>query len=214
MAKRVRQRSARLEPGPKRETLHVGPAVPAASSVVIPGAPRPSTEAVALFEQGMQALQRHDYTAAAGVFRGLMSEYPREGALRERSVVYLALCERELARRPTEPRTVEERLTAATAALNNGVDDRAELLAQSVLSDVPQHDLALYLLAAVEARRGAADEALHFLSRALAANPEIRAQALHDEDFEDLRDMDAFRDLIEAPVPPAADGLRRVRRSR
>lgn len=216
MAKRVRPRSARLERGPNRETFHVGPAqVPAASSVVIPGAPRPSTEAVALFEQGMQALQRHDYTAAAGVFRGLMSDYPREGALRERSGVYLALCERELARRPTEPRTVEERLTAATAALNNGDDDRAELLAQSVLSDIPQHDLALYLLAAVEARRGALDEALHLLGLAMAANPEIRAQARHDEDFEDLRDMDAFRDLIEAPLPPAAaEGLRRVRRSR
>ena len=39
-------------------------------------------------------------------------------------MVYLALCERELARRPVEPRTTEERLTAATAALNNGDDDR------------------------------------------------------------------------------------------
>jgi hypothetical protein len=143
-----------------------------------------------------------------------MSDYPREGALRERSVVYLALCERELARRPPEPRTVEERLTAATAALNNGDDTRAELLAQAVLSDVPQHDLALYLLAAVEARRGAVEEALQFLGRAMAANPEIRAQARHDEDFDDLRDTEAFRDLIEAPVPPSSDGLRRARRSR
>jgi hypothetical protein len=170
---------------------------------------------VILFEQGMQALQRHDYTAAAGVFRGLVSDYPREGALRERSAVYLALCERELARRPTEPRTVEERLTAATAALNNGEDERAEQLAQAVLKDVPQHDLALYLLAAVEARRGANVEALHLLGLAMTANPEIRAQARHDEDFEDLRDLEAFRDLIDAPIPPVtSDMLRRARRSR
>ncbi len=90
----------------------------------------------------------------------------------------------------------------------------AESLAQAVLSDSPQHDLALYLLAAVEARRGATDEALHFLSRALAVNPEIRAQARHDADFEDLRDMEAFRDLIDTPVHPASDVPRRSRRNR
>jgi tetratricopeptide (TPR) repeat protein len=171
-------------------------------------------EAVSVFERAMKALQRHEYTAAADAFRGLISNYPREGALCERSLVYLALCERELARRPLEPRTTEERLTAATAALNNGDDDRAESLAQAVLSDAPQHDLALYLLAAIEARRGATEEALHLLSRAMAVNPEIRAQARHDADFEDLRDMDAFRDLIETPVPPASEGPRRPRRSR
>jgi Tfp pilus assembly protein PilF len=215
MAKKVRQPSGPPERRPNREAFHVSPEeAHAAPPAVVAGPPRPAIEAVALFEQAMQALQQHDYTAAAEVFRGLMSDYPREGALRERSVVYLALCERELARRPLEPRTVEERLTAATAALNNGDERRAEVLAHSVLSDVPQHDLALYLLAAVEARRGALEEALHFLGRAMAANPEIRAQARHDADFEDLRDMDAFRDLIEAPIPPASDGLRRARRSR
>jgi TolA-binding protein len=215
MAKKARQRSTQPERKPTRDDFHVtAEEASSVSSPAVSGPPRPAIEAVALFEQAMQALQQHDYTAAAEVFRGLMSDYPREGALRERSVVYLALCERELARRPPEPRTVEERLTAATAALNDGDDNRAEALAQAVLSDVPQHDLALYLLAAVEARRGALEEALHFLGRALAANPEIRAQARHDEDFEDLRDMDAFRDLIEAPVPPSADGLRRPRRSR
>jgi tetratricopeptide (TPR) repeat protein len=176
--------------------------------------PRPLAEAISRFERAMQALQRHEYTAAADAFRELISTYPREGALCERSSVYLALCERELARRPVEPRTTEERLTAATAALNNGDDDLAESLAQAVLSDSPQHDLALYLLAAVEARRGATDEALHFLSRALAANPEIRAQARHDADFEDLRDTEAFRDLIDTPVLPASDAPRRSRRNR
>ncbi len=139
---------------------------------------------------------------AADAFRGLISNYPREGALCERSMVYVALCERELARQPVEPRTTEERLTAATAALNNGDDDRAASLALAVLSDTPQHDLALYLLAAVEARRGATDEALHLLGRAMAVNPEIRAQARHDADFEDLRDMDAFRDLHRCATAP------------
>jgi TolA-binding protein len=213
MAKRVRQRSAQLERIPNAETLRAATHEVPVAGPPVSGQPRPSIEAVAVFEQGMHALQQHDYPTAADAFRGVMSGYPREGALCERSAVYLALCERELARRPTEPRTVEERLTAATAALNNGDDARAELLVRAVLSDVPQHDLALYLFAAIEARRGAAEEALHLLGQALAANPEIRAQARHDEDFEDLRDMDAFRELIDPPTA-TSDGLRRTRRSR
>jgi hypothetical protein len=147
----------------------------------------------------MQSLQRHEYTDAAAGFRSLIADFPTESALCERSVVYLALCERELGRQPAAPRTIEERLTAATAALNDDDDAGAERLARSVLEDAPQQDLALYLLAAVEARRGDTDEALHLLSRAITVSPEIRAQARHDVDFEDLRELDAFRQLIDAP---------------
>jgi Tfp pilus assembly protein PilF len=168
---------------------------------------------VALFERGMQRLQRHDYEEAADDFRTLLATYPTEAALRERSAVYLALCDRELARRPADPRTLEERLTAATAALNDGDDERAGRLARTVLDEAPQHDLALYLLAAVAARRGAAVEALDLLRQALRANPEIRAQARHDADFEELRDLDDFRDLIDSPAA-GPDGFRSLRRPR
>jgi hypothetical protein len=77
--------------------------------------------------------------------------------------------------------------------------------------------LALYLLAAVSARRGETDEAVALLSRAAVVTPEVRAQARHDADFESLRDLDAFRLLIDPPVQataaPAAS-IRRVRRGR
>jgi cytochrome c-type biogenesis protein CcmH/NrfG len=165
-----------------------------------------------MFERGMRALQKHDFREAGNDFRALMSSFPAEGALCERSAVYIALCERELARRPSEPRTIEERLTAATAALNNEEDGRAETLVKAVLAETPQHDLALYLLAAIAARRGAIDEAIQLLARALALNPEIRAQARHDADFGDLKDLDAFRDLID--VPTSGDSTRRSRRGR
>lgn len=216
MAKRVQQRSRQAGRKPSRSTIPM-PGVAAARPVPATAAPapdRPAADAVSVFDQAMQALQRHDYTTAAAAFRALISDFPREGALRERSLVYLALCERELARRPAEPRTLEERLTAATAALNDGDDERAETLARAVLAESPQHDLALYLLAAIQARRGEADQALQLLGRALAANPEIRAQARHDADFEDLHDLDAFRELIDAPVESAADASRRPRRHR
>ena len=215
MAKRMRHRSAEPERAPNQQSSATKSAEAAiVATSVLTSAARPAPEAVSLFERAMRALQRHQYSDGADAFRGLLSTFPREGALCERSLVSLAVCERELSRHPAEPRTLEERLTAATAALNDGDDSRAETLAQRVLSDAPEHDLALYLLAAVEARRGATDEALHLLSRAMTINPEIRAQARHDEDFEDLRDMEAFRDLIDSPPPPAPDTAHRLRRSR
>ena len=179
-----------------------------------PNLPGPAAEAVTFFEAGMAALQRHDYSPAARQFQTLLTRFPAERALTERSRVYLALCERELARRPVAPKTIEERLTAATAALNNEDDPQAERLVRAVLDEAPRHELALYLLAAIEARRGARESALTLLIRAFAVSPEIRAQARHDLDFETLRDLDAFRQLLEAPVVRESQGLTNHRRGR
>ena len=217
MAKRVRPRaglndrkaarsvSPVTQPG--QQTRGVAPA----PGLHIPTPAPPAAEAVGLFERGMQALQQHAFAQAAEQFRSLLDNFPAERGLRDRSQVYLSLCERELKRQPAAPRTVEERLTAATAALNDGDDETAERLARSVLDDVKGQDLALYLLAAVEARRGASENALEWLARAIDASPEIRAQARHDADFEELRGLDAFRQLIELPANHAGANGRRPR---
>jgi tetratricopeptide (TPR) repeat protein len=161
----------------------------------------------------MQALQRHAYRDGAERFRTLLERYPLERALLDRSRVYLELCERELRRQPAAPNTIEEQLTAATAALNNGDDDGAERLARVVLADDPRQDLALYLLAVIEARRGSADSALSYLERAVEISPEAGAQARFDGDFESLRETETFRRLTD---PPANSGhstpYRRLRR--
>jgi Tfp pilus assembly protein PilF len=162
----------------------------------------------------MGALQRHDYLAAATAFGEVLTHHPTERALLDRARVYLELCRRELAKRPVELRTVEERLTAATAALNNGQESRAEQLARGVLAEDPLHDLALYLLASIEARRGDADQALSYLGQAIAISPEARAQARHEPDFESLRDLDAFRELTELSGPQSAPGAAPPRRPR
>jgi uncharacterized membrane-anchored protein len=168
---------------------------------------------VALFQHGMEAMQRHAYTDASRAFQGVLMGFPAERALAERANVYLALCARELDKRPPAPRTIEERLTAATAALNNDQDAAAEEFARSVLGDEPRHDLALYLLAAIHARRGDQDEALSLLAKVLALTPEASAQARADADFDGLHDLDAFRALTESAAPPATEA-RRSRRSR
>jgi tetratricopeptide (TPR) repeat protein len=158
----------------------------------------------------MEALQGRRYTAAAEAFNVLVTRFPAERALLDRARVYLDVCERELRRRPAQPTTPEERLTAATAALNDGDEARAERFVQLVLAEQPEQDLALYLSAAIHARRGRRDEALAGLRLALALRPDAAAQATLDPDFDSLHDSAAFHVL----TTPTAALPRRARRMR
>ena len=157
-------------------------------------------------------MQRHAYQEAGAAFDAVLMGFPAERALAERSRVYRDLCQREANKRPAAPRTIEERLTAATAALNRGDELGAEELARSVLGDDPRQDLALYLVAAVFARRGAITDSLEFLGKAIAISPEVSAQARTDDDFTSLHDEDAFWTLTEPPIFPAGPRGRRARK--
>jgi tetratricopeptide (TPR) repeat protein len=216
MAKRVRPKARRTDQKPGGSDRQ-----PVSRSVVAstqnPLAPKsvsltqaPDAQGVALFQQAVEALQRKRYGVAAEGFRRLLKQFPTERALLDRTRVYLDLAERELNRQPANPRTLEERVTAATAALNNEQDAEAERLVRSVLAEDARHDLALYLMAAIEARRGEAEAALACLGRAIAISPEVRAQARHDADFERLRSSDAFQTLVDPPA--SASGPRKPRR--
>jgi tetratricopeptide (TPR) repeat protein len=156
----------------------------------------PPADAIAAFEKAIKAVQRHEYERGARAFRELIVRYPAERALLERARVYVELCQRELEARA--PKTLEERMTAATAALNDGDDAGAARLAKSILAEDRNHDLALYLLAAVEIRRGRTEPALHLLARAIEISPEAGAQARFDADFEPLRDNATFRQLTDS----------------
>jgi len=209
MAKRAGSQPLNAERGPRKEDPKPE------RRLAVPSSPErsrpygPSAEALALFQRGMEALQKHAYRDASTAFSAVVMGFPNERALLERARVYMELCERESCRRPPAPRTIEERLTAATAALNNGEDQAAEEFARSVLGDDPKHDLALYLLAAVFARRGSSAEALELLGKAIAISPEASAQARSDDDFMSLHDDDAFWTLTEPPIFPS--GTRRSR---
>lgn len=163
--------------------------------------PNPPAEAVTLFETGLKAVQRHEYERGAQVLNELITNFEDERALLDRARVYLDLCQRELAQRT--PRTIEERMTAATAALNDDDEHGAEQLALEILAEQPKHDLALYLLAAIACRRGQQDRALDYLRQAIDLSPEAAAQARLDDDFEPLFELDAFVELTD--VPPVTD---------
>jgi tetratricopeptide (TPR) repeat protein len=180
-----------------------------------PPPPGPPAEAVNAFEAAMQSLQRHSYQQAAAGFRDLLERYPSERGLLDRVRVYLGLCDRELRRQPVVPGTVEEQLTAATAALNNGDEAGAERLAKAVLAQDSRDALALYLRAVIEARRGAAGAAMSYLEKAVEISPEAGAQARFDADFESIRDTDTFRRLTDPPANSTpSNHYRRARRVR
>lgn len=163
----------------------------------------PAADAVLGFERGMAALQKHDYATAKSTFQGLLDNFPSEGFLTDRARVYLQLADRELQRRPSSSGSVEERLTAATAALNNNDDAEAGRLAESAFKDDRSADLAVYLMAIVAARQGRTEDALAHIKKAIEINPESRVQARQDEEFDILLDLDEFHTLTEAPPTPA-----------
>src|SRR3954470_15314876 len=208
--KRTARKSVTVTPKP-RVAANRPAAVPAAE----PSAPAPRKpgfyEAVAIYARGVQALQRHDFSGAAGFFRTVLDRYPEERELLERARLYLRVCERETSRQPAPaPKSPEERVYAATVALNSGDHVVALDHLQRALGDDPESDHAHYIMAVALGMRDRADEAIEHLQQAIALNPENRGLAKQDPDLDSIRDHGRFRDALE--TPPAPNRRRSIRR--
>jgi tetratricopeptide (TPR) repeat protein len=195
------------QPSSARPSRALVPAAPAISNRVAqspaPGAPqRRSTyfEAVALYERGLAALQKHAYAEAANLLESVLRQYPDEKELHERVRLYLNICQRQATQREASPQTIDERLYAATLAINGGQYDQALAHLRLVRDEDPDNDHAIYMLAVAHAQRDELAEAVAHLERAIALNPENRALARHDPDLEPLHDDEAFRAALEAPA--------------
>src|SRR5437867_465923 len=156
-------------------------------------------EAVALYERGVEMLQRRNYRSAAEMFESVLRQYPEEKELHERVRLYLNICQRQAAPRESTPQTVEERLYAATLAINGGRYDEALMHLRLVRDEDADNDHALYMLAVAHAQRGEIAEAIAHLERAIALNPDNRGLARTDPDLEPLRGDDSFRTALDTP---------------
>ena len=212
MAKRPNTRSTKANlPSPSASRAARTPeAAPVARPA--PSAPPPvprrstSADAVALYERALEALQRHEYETAGNLLESVLRQYPEEKELHERVRLYLNICQRQATHRETAPQTIDERLYAATLAINGAKYDQAIAHLRLVRDEDPDNDHALYMLAVAHAQRDEHAEAVAHLERAIALNPENRALARHDPDLEPLRDDEAFRAALEAPpAPPRVD---------
>ena len=169
-------------------------------------------DAVALYEEGVSALQTHEFSRASALLRSVLSRYPEERELHERVRLYLNVCERHMTPRGASPSTPEERVFAATLAVNAGNYDEALTHLRTATFEAPEHDHALYMLASVLALRAELDEAIQFLLRAIDLNPDNRSRARHDPDLEVLREFDTVRAALEASAHPKSERPKANRR--
>lgn len=186
-----------------------------ARAVTPPRPPARSTyaEAVMTYERAMQALQAKRYRDAAQLLKTVIATYPEEKELLERAQLYLRVCERQLTPLDATPKTPEERVYAATLALNSGDTERAVAQLTAALGQDPSNDHAEYMLGVALAIRGNHEAAIARLERAVALNPDTRSLIAKEPDLEALRHTEAIAALLAAPAqsaPPARNKDRRV----
>jgi len=153
-------------------------------------------DAVALYEKGLDALQRHDYGSALDLFERVLTTFPDERELHERVRLYINVCRRH-APQQAPALSVRDRLYASTLALNGGRYDEAISHLRLVRDEDPDNDHALYMLAVAHAQRGEHAESIAHLERAIALNPENRALARRDSDLDPLHDDETFHMAVE-----------------
>ena len=189
---------------PTRRAVPVAADRATAAKVVAPKEPAPPPpprkpafyEALAIYETGVRALQRHDFRVGADSFRNVIQRYPEERELVERARLYLQVCERETARRPPSPENSSDEVFAATVALNAGDHAKAFAHLGRALQATPDSDHAHYIMAVALTDKGDSSSALQHLRQAISLNPDNRSTALQDPDLGALRELSAFRDLL------------------
>ena len=200
-ARKAQPKRPAPKPAAKAPVKTAKPAAPPPPPAPPQPPPRKPTyhEAVAMYERGLQALQRRDFAASAAALRTVIERYPDERELLERARLYLKVCERELEPKEPTPKTADEWVYAATVAQNSGDDATALKHLQRALSEDARHDHANYMMAVAAAQRNDTATALDHLRRAIALNPENRSRARQDPDLEALREDPGFRSALETP---------------
>ncbi len=189
--------AARARKAPTRKAGNV-------KSASRPGPKRPAdakreeyAKALGLYEQALQTLQRGRTKGAATLFRRIIDKYPDERELHERSHRYLEVCHRQSAPEPA-PKTLEERVYAATLALNSGAQSEALSHLEAALAEDPNSDHVQYMLAVARAGAGETAAASTHLHRALELNPDNRFLARNEPSFDVLRDDAALQPVLGA----------------
>jgi tetratricopeptide (TPR) repeat protein len=207
-----------------------GPTKPAAKPMAKPGPTKPSpakpaakparaaapppqrstyADAVSLYERGMQALQAKRYRDAADTLKAVIARFPEEKELHERAQLYIRVCERQLTPLDATPKTPEERVYAATLALNAGQLDRAIALLTAALQQNASNDPAEYMLGVAYSMKGDLASSLSHITRALALNPDNRELVRKEPDLEAVRQTEQIRAILAAPPEP----MRREKRT-
>jgi tetratricopeptide (TPR) repeat protein len=168
-----------------------------------PPQPRsPHLDAIERYEQGVRALQAREYPQAAEILQSVIDRYPDEKELHERARLYLNVVQRQTVPPDPTPKSRDERLYAATLAINRGAYDDALAMLRPLAEEAPDVDHVHYMLAVVHAQRGELTVAASSLQRAVELNPENRVLAAQDGDLDPLRRDPLFRAVLERTASP------------
>ena len=143
----------------------------------------------------------------------VIDAYPDEKELHERAQVYLNICRRQAVPLDATPKTFEERVYAATLAINAGAYNDGVAKLHVLADESPDDDHVQFMLAIAHALKGDPASAWPHLQRAVELNDENRFLARQDADLEALRRDPQFRQIVDRP-PSAARRERRSARGR
>ena len=121
--------------------------------------------------------------------------------LKERCLMYIATCQRQMEKVHLAFETPEEHYDYAISQLNTGYYEEAREQLNAILGRHPQADYAYYGLALLEAITGRTQECLASLTQAIELNPRNRLQARVDNDFQSIMDDPRFTELLYPEVP-------------
>ena len=212
MAKKRRPQTRASSKTPARPKRAAAPKAARPKRAAAPKAARPKraaapvtrlradyAKAVRLYEKGLRALQRKQFTPAAAAFREVMKQFPSEQELHERASLYLNICAREAGPKKKLPRTLNEKILAATVALNQRDPAEAISLLEKASSSHQSDDRLHYMLALAHALRQDEITAADHLVKAIALNPDNRIHAGEEPDFDSIRQTPAFINALNSP---------------
>lgn len=139
------------------------------------------------FEKALEHLHKGNHGKAAKAFEKVL-ESTDGRQLRDRARQYLGICRHHL----EDSQESQDPYLLAVYEKNRGALEKADALAREGGDDDERY---VYLRASIQALRGH-DDAVTTLARAIELDPRNRIHAFHDPDFEELRQDEAFADLL------------------
>jgi tetratricopeptide (TPR) repeat protein len=151
------------------------------------------------YQAAVQLLQQGKYEKALAAFEKLLPAAAAE--IRERCLMYINTCQRQLEKPNLAFATPEEHFDYAVSQLNTGYYEEAREQFNNILAAHPNADYAFYGLAVLNSITGQSQDCLANLARSIELNPRNRLQARVDNDFQSMLDDPRFTELLYPEAP-------------
>ncbi len=152
-------------------------------------------------------VQEQNWEASRDAFAAFIEAFDDEAGLAElvdRARLHMASCESKIGPSVTTPSCASDWLIEAVMLSNEGQFDEALTAFEKALAQGADRSKVYYARAAAMARAERSEDAVADLRLAIEADPDNRAYALGDSDFERVRELAAFVALVEPPADSTA----------